>query len=459
MKLFQILGLLLFASFNSNAQSIAGTWSGELKVPTGQLKVVIHIKDSAAVLSATMDSPDQHAFGIPVTVVNFENSKLHFEISNAIVYDGELKADTIRGIFKQSGMSFPLNLSRGVTEEKVTIHPQEPKEPFPYLSEDVTFENKKDNVTLSGTLTLPKKEGVFPVAILIAGSGANDRNEEVFGHKPFLVLSDYLTRNGIAVLRYDKRGVGKSSGDFKAATTSDFASDAESAVEYLQTRKEINKKEIGLIGHSEGGIIAPMVASENKAVAFIVLLAGSGLNGEQLLLLQEQALFKSSGMTSEELKKTITENKNKFDIITKVKNEEEMKKELSNYIKSHLSDSIPEDQKEQSVKQELNVLTSPWLVYFLKTEPSIYLKKVTCPVLALNGSKDLQVLPTQNIDAIKNALAKGGNKKVTTEILPGLNHLFQESKTGLPNEYATIEQTFSPKALLIIKDWILKQTK
>lgn len=241
MKAIQLLILMLFASVTTNAQNIAGTWSGELKVPTAQLKVVFHIKDSGKVLSATTDSPDQHAFGIPITKITFENSKLHMETPNASVYDGELQDDTIKGILKQSGMSFPLNLrrSKGITR------PQEPKKPFPYLSEEVTFENKKANVTLSGTLTLPKKEGKFPVVVLIAGSGQADRNEEVFGHKPFLVISDYLTRNGIAVLRYDKRGVGKSSGDFKAATTADFASDAESAVEYLQTRKEINKKKLG----------------------------------------------------------------------------------------------------------------------------------------------------------------------------------------------------------------------
>ena len=214
-----------------------------------------------------------------------------------------------------------------------------------------------------------------------------------------------------------------------------------------------------MIGHSEGGLIAPMVASENKSVAFIVLLAGPGLNGEQVLLLQEQAIRKSSGMAGEDLKKLITENKNEFDIITKVNEEIEMKKELSSYIQSELPDSLTQNQKEQVVNQKLKILASPWFVYFLKTDPATYLKEVKCPVLALDGSQDLQVLPEQNINAIKTALAKGGNEKVTTEILPGLNHLFQECKTGLPGEYGSIEQTFSPSALSIIKDWILKQAK
>lgn len=459
MKSIKLIAFILIASVNINAQNIDGTWSGELKVPTGLLKVIIHIKDSVKGLNATMDSPDQHAFGFPVSVITFDNSKLHLEISNVIVYDGELQADSIKGIFKQSGMSFPLNLKRDKATKTVMLRPQEPKEPFPYLSEDVIFENKKDNISLSGTLTFPKKEGVFPVVVLIAGSGPEDRNEEVFGHKPFLVLSDYLTRNGIAVLRYDKRGIGKSTGNYQTATSADFASDAESAIKYLQTRKEINKKKIGLIGHSEGGLIAPMVASENKSVAFIVLLAGPGLNGEQVLLLQEQAIGKSSGMAGEDLKKQITENKNEFDIITKVNKEIEMKKELSSYIQSELPDSLAQNQKEQVVNQKLKILASPWFVYFLKTDPATYLKEVKCPLLALDGSKDLQVLPEQNINAIKTALAKGGNEKVTTEILPGLNHLFQECKTGLPGEYGSIEQTFSPSALSIIKDWILKQAK
>lgn len=456
MKLFQILGLLLFASVNTNAQSITGTWSGELKVPTTQLKVVFHIKDSSDVLSATTDSPDQHAFGIPIAKITFENSKLHMEISNAIFYDGDLQGDTIIGILKQNGMSFPLNLSRGTTEGKVIIRPQEPKEPFPYLSEQVTFENKKNNITLAGTLTLPPKKGVFPVAILIAGTGPNNRNEEAFGHKIFLVLSDYLTRNGIAVLRYDKRGVGKSSGDFKTATTADFAADAESAVEYLQTRTEINKKEIGLIGHSEGGIIAPMVASENKAVAFIVLLAAPGLRGDKLMLLQKEDLERKMGVDEKDVLKGQDIFKGAYQIIL---HSESNGINLKDKISAYFTEKYGANATKGEINSITNQITTPWFIYFLKNDPAICLKKVKCPVLALNGSNDIQVPPEQNINAIKSALSKGENKKVTTEILPGLNHLFQESKTGLPNEYATIEQTFSPAALSIIKDWILEQTK
>jgi len=267
-------------------QEITGEWNGVLNIQGTQLRVVFNIKKTDSGYISTMDSPDQGAKDIPVATTTFEDPILKIKATAiGATYNGKLADGIITGTFVQRGMSLPLILSRDKVEKQVLKRPQEPKAPFPYYSEEVVFKNDKADITLAGTLTLPKKEGKFPVVILITGSGPQDRNEELMGHKPFLVIADYFTKKGIAVLRYDDRGFGKSTGNFKTATSNDFALDVESAVAYLKTRKEIDKNKIGLIGHSEGGIIAPMVAAKSKDVDFIVLLAGTGIPGDELLLL------------------------------------------------------------------------------------------------------------------------------------------------------------------------------
>ncbi|HNQ13359.1 MAG TPA: alpha/beta fold hydrolase [Bacteroidia bacterium] len=435
------------------AQDITGQWNGVLKVQGIQLRLVFNIRETETGLSATMDSPDQGAKGIPTTTISFENTTLKITIANAhIEYEGTLgKDDIIVGTFKQNGMVIPLNLSKAVIEKTELVRPQEPKEPFPYYAEDVIFENKMAGIRLAGTLTLPEKEGVFPVVILISGSGPQNRNEELMGHKPFLVISDYLTKNGIAVLRYDDRGTAQSKGDFKTATSADFATDVESAIAYLNTRKEINKKKIGLVGHSEGGLIAPMVASKSNKVAFIILLAGTGVSGDKILLAQQKLIGSASGIDNSTLAKNEELNRGAFEIIKKSNNPDQLKTDLKKYLQNHASES--------EISSSVNQLTSPWMINFIKYDPRASLEKVKCPVLALNGEKDLQVPPKENLEAIKSALTKGGNKKVTTLELPNLNHLFQECKTGSPNEYATIEQTFSPAALKVMLEWIQVQAK
>ena len=349
-------------------------------------------------------------------------------------------------------------------EKERLIRPQEPIKPYPYYSQDITFENNKAGISLAGTLSLPSKEGVFPVVILISGSGPQNRDEELLGHKPFLVLSDFLTRNGIAVLRYDDRGTALSKGDFKTATSADFATDVESAIAYLKTRKEINTKNIGLIGHSEGGLIAPMVASKSKDVAFIVLLAGTGIQGDRLLLLQQKLIGKASGISDDDLQKSKLTNRKVFDIVNKSSNLEKLNLDLTNYIKQTLKDNLNTGKPvgmsdDEFVNLQVKQIANPWMQYFIKYNPAPTLEMVKCPVLAINGEKDLQVPPKENLEAIKSALSKGGNKKVTTKVLPNLNHLFQECKTGSPDEYATIEQTFSPTALSEILKWLQMQTK
>ena len=465
MKTISILLLTFLVSIAAIAQDITGKWNGVLKVQGTQLRLVFNVTKSDNTLSSTMDSPDQGANGIPVTKTTFENSKIKFEVTNArIEYYGELKDNEIIGTFKQGGQEFPMNLSRKAIEKEVIKRPQEPIKPYSYYSEDVNFQNTKANITLAGTLTLPKKEGVFPVVILISGSGPQNRDEELVGHKPFLIISDYLTKNGIAVLRYDDRGVGQSKGDFKTATSADFATDVESAITYLKTRKEINKKKIGLVGHSEGGLIAPMVASKSKDVSFIVLLAGTGIPGDKLLVLQQELIARANGASEEDIKKSVQANAKLFEIVVKSTDNQKLKADLTSKISELMANDttaeIPNGMtKEQFITLQVNQISSPWMEYFMKYNPAPTLEKVKCPVLAVNGAKDLQVPPKENLNAIKNALAKGGNKNVTIMEFPDLNHLFQESKTGSPNEYETIEQTFSPTALVEIKKWIEQQTK
>lgn len=457
--------LLTIATFAVYAQDITGQWNGALNIQGQQLRLVIHVSRSGEGYTATMDSPDQGAKGIPVTTVTFTAPAFRLEVANLrLEYSGELKGDVIAGTFKQGGFSTPMDLSRQAIEKKVIVRPQEPAKPYPYNTEDVTFRNEKDALTLAGTLTLPKGDGPFPVVVLISGSGPQNRDEELMGHKPFLILADHLTRNGIGVLRFDDRGTGASTGTFGTATSADFATDVEAAIQYLQGRKEINKKKIGLIGHSEGGMIAPMVATRSGAVSYIVLLAGPGITGAELLLMQQQLIGKASGMDNATLEATRALNKGMFDIITSTDNRETLPAQLTAFVEQKLKAEPQYVQasgmkEEELVKMVSGQFTGAWMQYFLRYDPVPVLQKVKCPVLALNGSKDLQVPAKENLEGIRAALAKGGNRNVTVKELPGLNHLFQEAQTGLPQEYPTIDQTISPSALSEISSWILKQAK
>ena len=316
---------------------------------------------------------------------------------------------------------------------------------------------------MAGTFTFPKEGGPFPAVLLITGSGPQNRNEELLGHKPFLVLSDYLTKQGIAVLRVDDRGVGKSTGDFKSATTADFVTDALAGVEFLKTRNEVNKKEIGLIGHSEGGMIAPMVAVESSDVAFIVLMAGPGLPGDSILLMQSSLISAAEGASPEDITKAEEVNRKIYQIIKTESDSVKAHNEITAIFEKYY-DSLPDSEKaktgdKNTALKMLSRVETPWFKYFIKYDPRPTLEKVKCPVLAIDGSKDLQVPPKEDLAAIKEALTKGGNKNFETIELKGLNHLFQTAKTGSPTEYNTIEETIAPIALKTIGDWILKITK
>ena len=466
MKLVISFLLLLITGASAIAQDITGDWYGILKVQGSQLDIVFHISEIEDGYATTMDSPGQSAFGIPLDSTFFEKNVLEIKAPalGGLQYEGKLSDTGITGTFKQGGMQLPLDLSREKAEsnsEEVN-RPQEPKRPFPYVEEDVTFENRKDAVTLSGTLTLPKKEGIFPAVVLISGSGPQNRNEEILEHKPFLVFSDYLTRHGIAVLRYDDRGVGESTGKFAGATSYDFSNDARAAVDFLKNRSEINSEEIGILGHSEGGMIAPMLAAEDKDIAFLVLMAGTGMRADKVLLAQQELVFRASGESEDNIQMIKETNKGAFEILNS-SSAENLEQDLRAYFQQRLDKNLffgapSGSEQEKFLNQQVKIFLDPWMHFFITYDPSQALEKVDVPVLAINGEKDLQVPPKENLAAIEKALRKGGNDEVTVKEYAGLNHLFQESATGAPSEYGEIEQTIAPEVLEDVTTWILKTT-
>jgi len=447
-----LLLILMFLNLSIFGNDVTGKWYGVLKVQSTKLRLSFNIKKTETGYKSTMDSLDQGALGILVKSTSFENSILKILIPKlGVNFEGKLENGKINGTFKQNGFSFPLVLSKKEIKKAKLNRPQEPKKPYSYISEEVEFENKEDKIILAGTLTLPNKKNKFPAVVLISGSGPQNRNEELLGHKPFLVLADYLTKKGIAVLRFDDRGTAKSTGNFKKATTFDFVKDVESAVKYLQTRAEIDKSKIGLIGHSEGGIIAPIVSAKNKFVHFIVLMAGPALRGDKLLLLQKKKIELEMGISAIAVQYNSQMFAGAYKIIIDEKlKKDEFKKKLSDYFTKKYETVLSKEQKNGIIKQ----LTTPWMTTFIRLDPAVYLKKVNCTVLAINGDKDLQVPSKENLKVMKDALEKA-KIKFSIKEFKGLNHLFQECKTGLPSKYGQIEETISPKVLNEISNWIL----
>jgi uncharacterized protein len=459
--------LMIMMTNSINAQNVVnknmlpGSWLGTISTNGIELRLVFNFKlNEKDSLIATADSPDQGAKNIPLGSVILEDKKLTIKAPTLMgEYNGTITGDsTIEGTWKQRGAIIPVNLKKLKAAFSLN-RPQEPKPPYPYTSEDVTFTNSKFNIKLAGTLTIPSGSGPFKAVILITGSGAQNRNEELMGHKPFLVIADYLSRNGIAVLRYDDRGVGGSQGKYSEATSFDLATDAEAAFEFLKNNPKINQKEIGMLGHSEGGLIAPIAASLNPSVAFIVSLAGPGVTGQQILIRQSQDIGRLSGLSEDAIKESTETNKKLFAVLRKEKdNNKAEKKILAIYKESLEKKKTSKEDTEKAVNQLKTTFGAnqyTWFRYFIGTDPATFWKKVDCPVLALNGDKDLQVSANENLPAIEKALKSSGNNSVKTIKVAGVNHLFQHCTTGLPSEYGTIEETFSPDVLKIISDWIL----
>ncbi len=458
-KYFLILLISIFSHFIS-AQEFSGSWTGTLKVQGMELPVIFDISESENGYISTLTSPKQSSQAIPVNETIINNSKVEFVIKAiGANYVGVLEDEKIVGTLNQAGMKMSLVLEKKVYLKEVLNRPQEPKAPFSYETEEVIFMNiRANNIKLAGTLTLPENRVNPPVAILITGSGGQNRNEEVFGHKPFLVIADHLTKNGIAVLRYDDRGVGKSEGSQENATSADFATDVEAAIQYLNTRGDIDKSKIGLIGHSEGGLIAPMVIAKlDTKVAFFISLAGTGVSGDQILISQSKLLGELTGEDKTAIDFNAKFQRKIFDIIQENTDQTQLTQTIETLIGEEMvnaPESVRKGYTPEIKKHLAKTFSSPWMVYLIKTNPQDYLEKITCPVLAINGEKDFQVIPTLNLPAIKNSLEKAGNTDYTIKELPGLNHLFQNCKTGALSEYGEIEETFAPVALELISSWI-----
>lgn len=446
-------------------RAIEGNWLGILEVSGLKLRLVLKVAKTGRGYAAKFDSPDQGARDLPIDTVTLAGDKMSLSAADfGMSYEGTLneKGDEISGTFRQGAGSTPF-VFKQIVEVPKNKRPQDPNQPYPYAVEEVTYKNEKDHIKLAGTLTFPHGAGKFPVVILITGSGTQDRDETIAGHRPFLVLADYLTRQGIAVLRVDDRGIGGSGGNPLSATTENLAGDVLAGIEFLKTRKKIDPKYIGLIGHSEGGMIAPLVAVQSNDVAFIVMLAGPGQTGEELIYTQLPLLQKASGIRSETIAQSVGFQESLLSIILAEpdnKLAEQKINELLAQRKAGMNErQIKEfEQIETDVKSHLSFLLSPWYRYFLSYNPRPTLEKVKIPVLALNGENDLQVSSKENLALISAALQAGGNKDFTVKSFPKLNHLFQTSRTGLLSEYGEIEETISPPVLETISTWIMKRT-
>lgn len=430
--------------------NLAGTWEGELAVQGVQLPLVFHFEVKDGTVTGTMDSPKQGAYGIALEDVSFKDGSFSASyMQGSARLRGPLEGlpETMEAEWIQGGSRFPLSLHR-VGDMARPSRPQEPERPFPYREEEVTFTNQAEGITFGGTLTLPEGSGPFPGVVLVSGSGQQNRNEEIFGHKPFLVLSDYLTRRGWAVLRYDDRGVGASGGadTLEFATSEDFAEDAAAALAFLRGHPEVRKDTAGVIGHSEGGIIGQILAAGDGGPDFLVMMAGPALQGKETLLLQGEAVARASGSDDKTIASSREINLQVYDILLGRRDEGAEKQILSLLRDAGMSD--------EEAQAQVKALTSPWFKYFLAFDPAEHLPKIEVPVLALFGGKDVQVVAAAEAPRMEELLGESKSTDVTVEILPALNHLFQETGSGAVEEYGAIEQTLSPVFLARLEQWL-----
>lgn len=461
---FHVVGLGMIrtaAAADPGTPAITGVWVGALEIGAVKLKLVVEITPGDGdKLVGSLDSPDQNAFGIPIDEISIKDRTILLRLTRiGGSFEGLLTDDgkTIEGQWKQGTSSLPLVLRPG---EKIAPpkRPQEPKPPYPYRAEEVVVESGKE-VTLAGTLTLPDGPGPFPAVLLVTGSGGQDRNEELLGHKPFLVLSDYLTRRGIAVLRVDDRGVGKSTGSLATATTKELVADATACLTYLRGRSEIDSRHLGLVGHSEGATIAVEVAGLEPQLHFIVLLAGMAVPGDELLYLQAERIAGAEGVAAEQMaiNRELQEamiRAAKSDATVEAAREQ-IQQAVAAWREKHSREKLDQlGLTDAVVRVETERVLIPWFRYFVAYDPAPALRQVRCGVLALYGEKDLQVPPRENRPVLEAALREANNQDVTVRELPGLNHLFQTSTTGSPSEYGRIEETIHPDVLELIATWI-----
>jgi len=467
-----VFAMLLLAVFALNGaaaadQGLSGSWEGAIQIMGQELKIIVHFSEADGALKATLDIPQQMAVGLPLSQVKREADKVHFELvagPGIAIFDGAVVADVIQGDFLQAGIKGSFKVARQAAKPEAAAMVPEKSEPLPYKAEEVALTS--GTVKLSGTLTIPEGPGPFPAVIMITGSGTQNRDEEVFGFKVFRLIADHLTRQGIAVLRCDDRGLGSQAG-FGLDTSADFASDVVAQGAFLRGRPEIDPRRVGLFGHSEGGIIAPM-ANQKSPFTFMVLMAGTAVKGEDVLLEQIGLIARADGSSEAEIAQSLSLQKRVYKLMGTPEGEKEIASVFADQARRGLEKMPPEQKKaitdpeayvQNVAKAQTMAFNSPWFRYFLAYDPAPALAAVKCPVLALFGEKDMQVAAKQNLPVMEQAFKKGGNRDATLKVLPDANHLFQASKTGSPSEYACLKKEFVPGFLEMISAWILERTK
>lgn len=458
--------LLIFTSVSYSQSEIDTTWNGAIDIMGTKIGIGVKFTTTGKNVKALMDIPEQSAMGMELEKVSFSNPKIHFELpapNGTAVFEGLYYGDSIGGTFLQSGISGRFNLIKG---ELVTGTTQIDTIEKTFNTEEVTFYN--DGNTFAGTITYPKGEGKYPAVVLITGSGGQNRDEEIYGFKIFKIIAEHLTNKDIAVLRYDDRGIGGSKGKtVNESTTMDFAGDVVSAVELLKTKEYVNPNAIGLLGHSEGGIVAPIVAGKTN-VAFMILMAGTGVKGIDVVKEQSKLIMKADNTPEEDITGYIVMINLIYETLVQKGNIKELEEQLGKNISDSYDKMSDEEKKtikdkdeyiKKTIKDAVTLFSSNWMKYFLNYDPSYALEKTTIPVLMLFGGKDLQVIVGQNQKPMEDALKKAGNSNYTTRIYPDANHLFQEAGTGSPSEYPQLPKQFVPGFLDDITEWIKLQNQ
>ena len=435
-----------------------GTWQGAIEVTNMRMRLQMHLShDDKGKLVASVDSLDQGIQGIPASGVAENNGELSFEIpAFQAEYHGRLSTakNEIAGEWAQNDTIEKLDFHR--SEQPLELRrPQTPAKPYPYTVEEVSFPAADGKATLAATLTIPQGTGPFPAAVFVGGSGPTDRDETTAGHKPFLVLADLLARKGIAVLRYDKRGIARSTGNYDQATMDDFANDTQAALNYLKARKEVDPKRSGALGHGEGGILAAQLAVHNRDLGWLVLLAGPAATGERTLLRQSELIARTGGLPEEQIARSQQFDRLAYAAVREERTPTALEARLKDLIdKSGLSAAMPP----AALKAQIRLMTTPWFRQYLDFNPVPVLEQIKCPVLALNGDRDLQVDADETVPVLRQAYEKSGNKDFTVMEIEGVNHLFQKAQSGSPALYGAIEETIAPEVLNAISGWLAKHT-
>ncbi|RTQ53468.1 alpha/beta hydrolase [Hymenobacter gummosus] len=456
LSLFFLLCLPRLAEAQS-APPLAGDWQGSLQAGGTDIPLIVHLRAADGGYSGTLDSPKQQAYGLPIAAVIVRADSVRLRLTApAAQFAARLSADgkQLVGAWQQGGRAAPLTLSKQAagTVAPGPKRPQEPKAPLPYRAEDVTFSNAQAGIKLAGTLTLPAGKGPFPAVVLVTGSGPQDRDETIFGHRPFRVLADYLTRRGFVVLRYDDRGVGLSGGSQATYTMTDGVADAQAALAYLRSRPEVQRQQTGLLGHSEGAMIGLQTATQPNPPAFLISLAGPAVRGLEVMVRQNEDLARAAGLPAEQVTANRALNQQIYMTVLQTPDNQQAQTHVVGLLKQVGMNAA-------QAQQQAAAVTTAWYRQLLAYNPQPLLAQVKCPVLALNGSKDLQVAASVNVPAWEKGIRAGGNQDVTAQELPGLNHLFQTARTGLSDEYGQLEETFAPAALAVIGDWLARHTK